>query len=80
MIDNLIARRIAILGVGLIGGSLARALKNANAVTTVVGYGRDENKLKKAVQLGVIDNYGLNIEEVVTDADIVVLEIGRAHV
>lgn len=73
MIDNLIARRIAILGVGLIGGSLARALKNANAVTTVVGYGRDENKLKKAVQLGVIDNYSLNIEEVVTDADIVVL-------
>ena len=73
MIANIIAKRIAIIGVGLIGGSLARALKNVHAVTTVVGYGRDENNLKKAVQLGVIDKYSLNIVEVVTDADIVVL-------
>ncbi len=73
MIANLIARRIAIIGVGLIGGSLARALKKVNAVETVVGYGRNENNLKKAVQLGVIDTYSLNITEVVNDADIVVL-------
>lgn len=73
MIANIIARRIAIIGVGLIGGSLARALKSVHAVTTVVGYGRDENNLKKAVQLGVIDKYSLNIVDVVTDADIVVL-------
>jgi prephenate dehydrogenase len=73
MIANLIARKIAIIGVGLIGGSLARALKNVNAVNTVAGYGRDENNLKKAVQLGVIDTYSLDIKEVVNDADIVVL-------
>ncbi len=73
MIANIIAKRIAIIGVGLIGGSLARALKSVHAVTTVVGYGRDENNLKKAVQLGVIDKYSLNIVDVVTDADIVVL-------
>ncbi len=73
MMDNFIARRIAIIGVGLIGGSLARALKNVNAVTTVVGYGRDENNLKRAVSLGVIDSYSLDIETVVNDSDIVVL-------
>jgi len=73
VIANIIAKRIAIIGVGLIGGSLARALKSVHAVTTVVGYGRDENNLKKAVQLGVIDKYSLNIVDVVTDADIVVL-------
>ena len=73
MIANLIARRIAIIGVGLIGGSLARALKKVNAVKTVAGYGRDEKHLQKAVQLGVIDTYSLNIKEVVNDADIVVL-------
>ena len=73
MIANLIARRLAIIGVGLIGGSLARALKKVNAVKTVVGYGRNEDNLKKAVQLGVIDIYSLNIKEVVNDADIVVL-------
>lgn len=65
--------KIAIIGVGLIGGSLARALKNVKAVKTVAGYGRDENNLKKAVKLGVIDTYSLNIKEVVNDADIVVL-------
>jgi prephenate dehydrogenase len=69
----MIANKIAIIGVGLIGGSLARALKNVKAVKTVAGYGRDENNLKKAVKLGVIDTYSLNIKEVVNDADIVVL-------
>ena len=64
---------MAIIGVGLIGGSLARALKNTNSVTSIIGYGRDENTLKKAVQMSVIDTYSLNIEEVVTDADIVVM-------
>lgn len=73
MISNILARKIAIIGVGLIGGSLARALKKVNAVNTVVGYGRDENNLNKAVQLGVIDSYSLNIEEVVGDADVVIL-------
>ncbi len=68
-----IANRIAIIGVGLIGGSLARALKQVDAVGTVVGFGRDENSLRKAVQLGVIDEYDLDIKNVVSDADIVVL-------
>jgi len=69
----MLANKIAIIGVGLIGGSLACALKKINAVSSISGYGRDENNLKKAVQLGVIDTYCLNIEEVVSDADIVVL-------
>ncbi|MCK5498478.1 MAG: prephenate dehydrogenase/arogenate dehydrogenase family protein, partial [Gammaproteobacteria bacterium] len=69
----MLVNKIAIIGVGLIGGSLARALKNVKAVKTVAGYGRDENNLKKAVKLGVIDTYSLNIKEVVNDADIVVL-------
>ncbi|MFT5425913.1 MAG: prephenate dehydrogenase [Gammaproteobacteria bacterium] len=69
----MLVNKIAIIGVGLIGGSLACALKKINAVASVSGYGRDENNLKKAVSLGVIDTYSLNIEEVVSDADIVVL-------
>jgi len=69
----MIANRMVIIGVGLIGGSLARALKKVNAVNTINGYGRDENNLKKAVELGVIDQYNINIEKVATAADIVVL-------
>lgn len=64
---------MAIIGVGLIGGSLARALKYAHAVGTIVGYSRDENSLKKAVKLGVIDSYSLDIKEAVSDANIIVL-------
>lgn len=47
--------RLGIVGVGLIGGSLARALKEAGAVGEVVGFGRDPAHLKKARELNVID-------------------------
>ena len=43
-----IINKLCIIGVGLIGGSLARALKKANAVGEVVGAGRDVAHLKKA--------------------------------
>lgn len=69
----MLVNKIAIIGVGLIGGSLACALRKVNAVQSVSGYGRSENNLKKAIALGVIDTYSLDIKEVVNDADIVVL-------
>ena len=39
--------KITIIGVGLIGGSLARALKERNLAKVVFGYGRDQYALKK---------------------------------
>lgn len=65
--------RLTILGLGLIGGSLAKALKQKNAVTEVVGWGHREASLKKGVELGVIDRYSLDLAESVRDADIVVI-------
>jgi prephenate dehydrogenase len=65
--------RLAIIGVGLIGGSLARALKSKKACGRVVGYGRDTANLQKAVDLGVIDEYSLTVASAVKDADVVVL-------
>jgi len=47
--------RIAIVGVGLIGGSLARALKAAGAVREVIGVAGTRASLDKALELGVID-------------------------
>jgi prephenate dehydrogenase len=47
--------KIAIVGVGLIGGSFALALKRAGAVGTVAGLGRTQASLARAVELGVID-------------------------
>ena len=46
---------LAIIGVGLIGGSLSLALKKHNAVGRVVGVGRSQANLDQALRLGVID-------------------------
>ncbi len=65
--------RLAIIGVGLIGGSLARALKQANAVDHVLGCGRNVDSLKTAIKLGVIDEYATDPAKAVEDADVIVL-------
>lgn len=64
---------LSIIGVGLIGGSLARALRKAKLVGRVTGCNRNEESLKKAIELDVIDDYSLNINEAVTGADVVVI-------
>jgi prephenate dehydrogenase len=64
---------LSIIGVGLISGSLARALKKAKLVGRVTGCNRCEDTLKKAVELGVIDDYTLDISEAVKGADVVVI-------
>lgn len=69
----MLINKLAILGVGLIGGSLALALKREAACATVVGFGRNEANLKKAVELGVIDNYAMDAAEAVAGADVIVL-------
>ncbi|MGQ0657855.1 MAG: prephenate dehydrogenase [Chromatiales bacterium] len=65
--------RLAIIGVGLIGGSLARALKRAQAVGEVVGCGRNATELEKAIALGVIDHYSAEPADAVTGADMIVV-------
>lgn len=65
-------KKIVIFGVGLIGGSFALALRKANAVGEVVGFGRSESTLQQAIQLGIINRIGVDIGEL-RDADIVLL-------
>ncbi|MEK7322902.1 MAG: prephenate dehydrogenase/arogenate dehydrogenase family protein [Pseudomonadota bacterium] len=67
--------RLCIIGVGLIGGSLARALKRAGACAEVVGCGRDEAALRRAVELGVIDRYHSDPALAVSGTDVVVLAV-----
>src|SRR3569623_1164896 len=70
-----VSKRLCIIGVGLIGGSLARALKRAGACGEVVGCGRDEASLQRAVELGVIDRYHTAPAQAVKDADVIVLAV-----
>lgn len=73
MSDTVLIPRLAVIGVGLIGGSLALALKEAGAVGEVVGCGRGKPNLEKAVELGVIDRYFRDPVDAVRDADVVFL-------
>jgi prephenate dehydrogenase len=65
--------RVAVIGVGLIGGSFALALKQAKACAHVVGVGRDPANLKLALERGVIDSMGSDVASVAEDADLVVV-------
>ncbi len=68
-------RRLCIIGVGLIGGSLAMALHRAGYCESVIGASRREAHLKQAVDLGVIDGYDLDLGAAVEGADMVVLAV-----
>lgn len=63
----------AIIGVGLIGGSLGMILRRKGLASSVVGMGRRIENLKTAVELGAIDRYVVDPKDGVKDADLVVL-------
>jgi prephenate dehydrogenase len=67
--------RLCIIGVGLIGGSLARGLKQAGAVGEVTGVGRRESTLRRALELGVIDRFSTDLAAAVRGADVVVVAV-----
>jgi len=65
--------KLVVIGVGLIGGSLACALRKAGQVGEVVGVGRGIANLEQAVALGVIDSYTQDAAQAVVGADVVVI-------
>ena len=67
--------KLVVIGVGLIGGSFALALKRARAVKLVVGVGRSRANLAAALELGVIDEATQDPALAVQDADLVLLAI-----
>ena len=67
--------RLCIIGVGLIGGSLARALRAADFCREVVGAGRDPAHLQRAVDLGVIDRFDTDLAAAVAGADMVLVAV-----
>jgi len=73
MDEKPLIQRLAIIGVGLIGGSLSLALKESGAVGEVVGCGRGKPNLEKAIELGVIDSYTREPFEAVEGADLIFL-------
>ena len=65
--------KISIIGVGLLGASLAKACRKYNLVEEIYGFGRNRENLEKAKSLGVIDHCAEDLENAVRDVDLVVL-------
>lgn len=66
-------KKIAILGVGLMGSSLAAGLKKAGAVECIAGWGRNPDNLKLAKEKRIIDSFSLKLDEVLDGSDCVVV-------
>lgn len=67
--------KLVVVGVGLIGGSFALALRQAGMVRQVTGVGRSRENLEAALRLGVIDGIADDLASAVEDADVVLLAI-----
>jgi prephenate dehydrogenase len=68
-------KTLAIVGVGLIGGSFALALRRAGVATRIVGFDRDRAALEAAASLGAIDTAAESVSEAVQGADLVVIAV-----
>ncbi|HEX4797854.1 MAG TPA: prephenate dehydrogenase/arogenate dehydrogenase family protein [Burkholderiales bacterium] len=65
--------KLVVVGVGLIGGSFALALRQAGAVGRAIGIGRGPNNIRRALDLKIIDAAGAFDEATFGDADLVLL-------
>lgn len=65
---------LAVVGVGLIGGSFAAALSKARAVSRVLGVGRNRQSMQQAIELGLIDA-AVSLEQAAQEADIIMLAL-----
>ena len=68
-------KSIAVVGVGLIGGSFAMAMRRAGLTASVVGYDRDPGALQRAAELGVIDSAADSVSDAVRGCELVMVAV-----
>ena len=66
---------VLVIGLGLIGGSFAAALKRSGVCQTLIGYDRNQESLVKARSLGIIDQAAESLAVGVKQADVVMLSV-----
>ena len=72
-------QKLAVIGMGLIGGSFARALRVAGQVGSISAYDPDPAQCETALRLGFIDRAATSAAEAVEDADLVVIAVPVLH-
>jgi len=70
---QIVLNKLVIIGVGLIGGSFACALRKAGAVKHITGIGRSRDNMQRALELGIIDEIAESNAFALTDADFALL-------
>lgn len=65
--------KLALIGVGLIGGSFARAARAVDKVDSVVGFDIEPEALRRAVELGIIDEAATTMTQAVAGAELVMI-------
>jgi prephenate dehydrogenase len=75
MIEQFADKKIVIIGLGLIGGSLARALVAAGCQCNIIGVGRDAKGLQQAIDDGSITSFTSDVQTACADADIIVVAV-----
>ena len=67
--------KLVVIGVGLIGGSFALALRKAGVVRHITGVGRSRENMRRALALGEIDEISSDVESALKDAELVFLAV-----
>lgn len=75
MSGELTDKKIVIIGLGLIGGSIARGLAARGLCRDIVAVGRQENILRQAMDDGMITAYSTDVGQACADADLIVLAV-----
>lgn len=73
MATQLLFNQVALIGVGLMGSSLARAMREHKLASSIAGYDSNPEALARAEEIGVIDSAAINCAAAVADADLVVV-------
>jgi prephenate dehydrogenase len=74
-----VIQQLAVVGLGLIGGSLARALRAAGYVGSITGFDPDPVQCENAFRMGIVDRVGHTAAEAVSHADLVLLSVPVLH-
>lgn len=68
-------KKTLVIGLGLIGGSLALALRKAGLGGTIIGCDRDQDEVDLAIQIGMIDQGSTHAEDWIAEADLIVVSV-----
>lgn len=68
-------RRVAVIGLGLIGCSWVKGLRVRGHLGEVTGFDRNLDSMQEALRVGLIDDFSTDIRQVVADADLVIISV-----